>query len=78
MVQITGEILGIQDDSMGKEEDGGRRGLRKWRTACVAPGDCGGVVVGKRLPLLPSHAFEWVRDRVRVIAALHHAIKKVE
>ena len=35
-------------------------------------------VVGKRLPPLQSHAFEWVRDWVRVIAALHHAIDKVE
>jgi hypothetical protein len=35
-------------------------------------------VVGKRLPPLQSHAFEWVRDLVRVIAALHHAIDKVE
>jgi hypothetical protein len=35
-------------------------------------------VVGKRLPPLKSHAFEWVRDWVRVIAALHHAIDKVE
>ena len=37
-----------------------------------------GVVVGKRLPPLQSHAIEWVRDWVRVIAALHHAIDKVE
>ena len=36
------------------------------------------VVVRKRLPPLQSHAFEWVRDWVRVIAALHHAIDKVE
>jgi len=35
-------------------------------------------VVGKRLPPLQSHAFEWARDWVRVIAALHHAIDKVE
>jgi hypothetical protein len=35
-------------------------------------------VVGKRLPPLQSHAFEWVHDWVRVIAALHHAIDKVE
>jgi len=35
-------------------------------------------VVGKRLPPLQSHAFEWVRDWVRVIVALHHAIDKVE
>jgi len=34
--------------------------------------------VGKRLPPLQSQAFEWVRDWVRVIAALHHAIDKVE
>ena len=34
--------------------------------------------MGKRLPPLQSHAFEWVRDWVRVIAALHHAIDKVE
>jgi hypothetical protein len=36
------------------------------------------IVVGKRLPPLQSHAFESVRDWVRVIAALHHAIDKVE
>jgi hypothetical protein len=36
------------------------------------------VVVGKRLPPLQSHAIEWARDWVRVIAALHHAIDKVE
>jgi len=35
-------------------------------------------VVGKRLPPLQSHAIEWVRDWVRVIVALHHAIGKVE
>jgi len=35
-------------------------------------------VVGKRLPPLQSHAIERVRDWVRVIAALHHAIDKVE
>ena len=35
-------------------------------------------MVGKRLPPLQSHAFEWVRDWVRVIAALHHAIEKVQ
>ena len=35
-------------------------------------------MVGKRLPPLQSHAFEWVCDWVRVIAALHHAIDKVE
>ena len=35
-------------------------------------------MVGKRLPPLQSHAFEWVRDWVRAIAALHHAIDKVE
>jgi len=39
-------------------------------------------VVGKRLQPLHIHAIEWVRervrDRVRVIAALHHAIYKVE
>jgi hypothetical protein len=34
--------------------------------------------VGKRLPPLQSHAFEWVHDWVRVIAAQHHAIDKVE
>ena len=36
------------------------------------------AVVGERLPPLQSHAFEWVRDWVRVIAALHHAIDKFE
>jgi len=36
------------------------------------------VVVGKRLPPLRSHAFEWVRDWVTVIAALHQPIDKVE
>ena len=35
-------------------------------------------MVGKRLPPLQSHAFEWARDWVRVIAALHHAIDRVE
>ena len=34
-------------------------------------------MAGKRLPPLQSHAFEWVRDWVMVIAALHHAIDKV-
>jgi hypothetical protein len=34
--------------------------------------------VGKWLPPLQSHAIEWARDWVRVIAALHHAIDKVE
>jgi hypothetical protein len=34
--------------------------------------------VGKRLPPLQSHAFEWVREWVRVVAALHHPIDKVE
>jgi len=48
------------------------------RTACFPPGSWGGVVVGKRLPPLQSHAFEWVRDWVRVITALHHTIDKVE
>jgi len=37
-----------------------------------------GTVVGKRVPPLQSHEFEWVRDWVRVTAALHHAIDKVE
>jgi len=36
------------------------------------------VVVGKRLPRVQSHAFEWVRDWVRVIAALHHTINQVD
>jgi len=35
-------------------------------------------VLGKLLPPLQSHALEWVHDWVRVIAALHHAIDKVE
>ena len=35
-------------------------------------------MVGKRPPPLHSHAIEWARDWVRVIAALHHAIGKVE
>ena len=35
-------------------------------------------MVGKRLPPLKSHAFEWVRDWVRGIAALHQAIDKFE
>jgi len=34
--------------------------------------------MGKRIPPLQSHAFEWVRGWVRAIAALHHAIDKVE
>jgi len=33
---------------------------------------------GKTAPTTTSHAFEWVRVWVRVIAALHHAINKVE
>jgi len=37
-----------------------------------------GIVLGKRLPPLQSYVFEWVRDWVRVIAALHHAIDKFE
>jgi hypothetical protein len=36
------------------------------------------AVVGKGLPLLQSHVFEWVRDWVRLIAALHHAMDTVE
>jgi len=35
-------------------------------------------VLGKRLPPLQSHTLEWVRDWVRVIAALHHTINHVE
>jgi hypothetical protein len=35
-------------------------------------------VVGKWLPPLQSHAIEWARGWVGVIAALHHAIDKVE
>jgi hypothetical protein len=35
-------------------------------------------VVGKRLPPLQSHTFEWVRDWIRVIGALHHNIDKFE
>jgi hypothetical protein len=45
-------------------------------TRSIYLGDPG--LVGKRLPPLQSHAFEWVRDWVRVIAPLHHAIDKVE
>jgi hypothetical protein len=37
-----------------------------------------GGVVGQLLPPLQSHAFEWARDWLRVFAALHHAIDKVE
>jgi len=46
--------------------------------AYFAPGGRGGVVVGKWLPPLQCHPFEWVWDWVRVIAALHHAMDKVE
>jgi hypothetical protein len=46
--------------------------------ACFAPGGWGGVVVGKWLPPLQSYALEGVRDWVSVIAALHHAMDKVE
>jgi len=35
-------------------------------------------VVGKWPPPLQIDAFEWARDWVRVIAALHNAIDKVE
>jgi len=56
MLRITGGILGIRDDGKDEEEDGGRGGWRKRRTACFAPGGWGGVVVGKRLPPLQSHA----------------------
>jgi hypothetical protein len=35
-------------------------------------------VLGKRLPPQQSHTFECVRDWVRVITALHHAIDKIE
>ena len=35
-------------------------------------------MVGKLLPPPQSHTCEWVRDQVGVIAALHHAIDKVE
>jgi len=35
-------------------------------------------VVGKLLQPLQSHAFEWARNWVSVIAALHHTIDKVE
>jgi hypothetical protein len=38
----------------------------------------GTALVGKRLPPPQSHAFEWVRDWVRVLTALHHTIDKVE
>jgi hypothetical protein len=66
-------ILGMRRYRIGR---GG--GWWKRRTACFAPGGLGGVVVGKRLPPLQSHAIEWVRDRVGVIAAPHHTIDKVE
>ena len=36
------------------------------------------IVVGKRLPPLQSNTIGWSRDWVTVIAALHHAIDKVE
>jgi len=69
---------GYGDDGKDEEEDGRSGGWQKRRTMCFAPGGWGGVVVGKRLPPLQTHAFEWVRDWVRVIPALHHAINKVE
>ena len=34
--------------------------------------------MGKQLPPLQTHAFEWVLDWVTLIPALHHAIDKVE
>jgi len=37
-----------------------------------------GSVMGKQLPPLQTHAFEWVLDWVTLIPALHHAIDKVE
>jgi len=66
-------ILGMRRRQIGQGA-----GWRKWRTACFAPGGWGGVVVGKRRPPLQSHAFEWVRDWVRAIVALHHGIDKVD
>jgi hypothetical protein len=45
---------------------------------CFTLGSWGVVVAGKRRPPLQSHAFGWVRDCLRVIAAVHHAIDKVE
>jgi hypothetical protein len=52
------------------------------RVACLWPSNVidksTAGVVGKRLPTLQSYAFEWVRDWIRVIAARHHAIDKVE
>jgi len=78
MLRITGAILGIRDDGKEEQAGGGGGGWGKRRTACFALGGWGGVVLGKRLPPLQSHAFEWVRDWVRVIAARHHAIDTVE
>jgi len=78
MLRKTGGILGIRDDGKEEEGDGERGGgWRKRRTQCFPLGGWGGVVVGKRLPPLQSHAFDWVSDWVRVIAALHHAIDNV-
>jgi hypothetical protein len=49
---------------------------RLWGTEGIIGDVDGGV--GKRLPPLHTHRFECVGDWVRVIAALHHAIDKVE
>jgi len=70
---MTGGILGIQRWWYGR---GG--GWQNRRTAWFEPGGWGGVAVGQRLPRLQSHTFEWVCDWVSIIAALHHAIYKVE
>jgi hypothetical protein len=78
MLQITGGILGIQDDGKNEDEDGVREGWRMRRTPCFTPGGWGGVVVARQHPPRQSHAFEWVHNWVRVITALHHAIDKVE
>jgi hypothetical protein len=34
--------------------------------------------VGKQLPQLHIHGFDWIRDWVMVIMALHHAFDMVE
>jgi hypothetical protein len=77
ILHVTDNRWDLGDDCK-EEEDGGGGGWRKRRTLCFAPAGWGGVVVGKRLLPVQSHAIEWARDWVRVIAALHHTIDKVE
>jgi len=44
----------------------------------VEAGNAEGGVVGARLRQPEIHTIEWVREWVRVITAMHHAIDQVE